>query len=298
MTETQEDLGNGLILRRATRADTEALADFNSRVHSDNGWDSPDPGVGAWVRDLMTGPHPSFDVGDFLVVEDTTNGTIASSSNLISQTWSYAGIEFGVGRPELVGTHPDYRRRGLIRKQFEILHRWSAERGELVQAITGIPWYYRQFGYDMAMNLHGARRGPETGLPELKAGETEPYVVRPATAADLGFIADVDAFARRHSLVNCVRSAAQWAYELSGHNHGNAVHFELRVIETGTGEPIGYLAHPPVRWGSNLCAIRYELKPGVSWWAVTPPVLRYLKATGPTLHPYVVDPDGGPPFKG
>ena len=292
------DMGDGLVLRRATRADTEALADFNARVHSDNGWDTPDPGVGAWVRDLMAGRHPSFDVGDFLVVEDTATGTIVSSSNLISQTWSYAGIEFGVGRPELVGTHPDYRRRGLIRKQFEILHRWSAERGELVQAITGIPWYYRQFGYDMAMNLHGARRGPETGLPELKAGETEPYVVRPATAADLGFIADVDAFARRHSLVNCVRSAAQWAYELSGRNHGNAAHFELRVIETGTGEPIGYLAHPPVRWGSHLCAIRYELKPGVSWWAVTPPVLRYLKATGPTLRPYFVDPDGGPPFKG
>ena len=71
---------------------------------------------------------------------------------LISQTWTYDGIAFGVGRPELVGTAPAYRRRGLVRTQFEVLHQRSAERHERLQAITGIPWYYRQFGYEMALN--------------------------------------------------------------------------------------------------------------------------------------------------
>ena len=36
-----------------------------------------------------------------------------------------------VGRPEAVGTRPEYRRRGLVRAQFEVIHAWSAERGEL-----------------------------------------------------------------------------------------------------------------------------------------------------------------------
>lgn len=304
---TVQDLGDGLILRRATSADVEALVDFDARVHSDAGWDSPDPGVAAWVRDLMAGSHPTFDVGDFLVVEDparTTDGqpAIVSSTNLISQTWTYAGIPFGVGRIELVGTHPDYRRRGLVRKQFEVLHRWSAERGELIQAITGIPWYYRQFGYDMALNLHGARRGPEGGLPDLKEGATEPYAIRPATVADLAFIAEVETHGQRRSLVNCVRDAAQWAYDLSGRTPRNAAHAELRIIETTPAEgaapsSVGFLAHPPVLWGSTLFATRYELLPGTSWWAVTPSVLRYLQATGATLPPYMADPDGGPTFK-
>jgi hypothetical protein len=35
--------------------------------------------------------------------------------NLISQIWAYEGIPFGVGRPELVGTLPEYRNRGLVR---------------------------------------------------------------------------------------------------------------------------------------------------------------------------------------
>lgn len=60
---------------------------------------------------------------------------------------------------------------------------------------------------------------------------------------------------------------------------------------------VGFLAHPPVRWGSALFATHYELLPGTSWWAVTPSVLRYLQTTGATLPPYIVDSDGGPPFK-
>ncbi len=62
-----------------------------------------------------------------------------------------------VGRIELVGTDPAYRRQGLIRQQMDAIHKRSAAKGEMIQAITGIPWYYRQFGYEMALNLGGSR---------------------------------------------------------------------------------------------------------------------------------------------
>ncbi|MBN8801717.1 MAG: GNAT family N-acetyltransferase, partial [Stenotrophomonas acidaminiphila] len=62
----------------------------------------------------MSGNHPTTQAHDFLVVVDENrNGKIASTLNLISQTWSYGGIPFRVGRPEIVGTDPAYRRRGL-----------------------------------------------------------------------------------------------------------------------------------------------------------------------------------------
>jgi len=109
-----KDLGNGLVLRHANSADAEALVTFNARIHSEVGPDKPDEKVGAWVRDLMTKPHPTTGIDDFTIVEDTVSGKIVSSMNLIPQTWSYAGIEFGVGRPELVGTDPEYRKRGLV----------------------------------------------------------------------------------------------------------------------------------------------------------------------------------------
>ncbi|HRE29529.1 MAG TPA: GNAT family N-acetyltransferase, partial [Anaerolineales bacterium] len=110
-----------------------------------------------------------------LIVEDTTTGQIVSTTCLIPQTWTYAGVPFEVGRPELVGTLPEYRNRGLVRRQFEVVHQWCVERGQLVQAITGIPWYYRQFGYEMTVNLSGTRIGFGMHVPGLKNGETEPY---------------------------------------------------------------------------------------------------------------------------
>jgi hypothetical protein len=275
------DLGDGLVLRRATAADAEALVAFNAEIHRNPDAAGPDEGVAAWTWDLMVGEHPTFDVGDFTLVEDTRNGAIVSSLNLISQTWSYSGIEFGVGRPELVGTHPDYRRRGLVRAQFEVIHAWSAERGHKMQVITGIPWYYRQFGYEMALSLGGGRVGYKANLPRLNEGEAEPYRVRPATEADLPFIACVTEHADRRYRVACVRDAALWRYELAGRSQDSVHRTGLCLVETAGGEPVGFLAYTIRFLGRpKLAVVIYELKPGVSWLDVTPCVLRHMGAIG------------------
>ena len=274
------DLGDGLILRRSTPADAGALADFNARIHSDAGPQEPDEVTAAWTRDLLKGDHPTFGVDDFTIVEDTRTGAIVSSLNLISQTWSYNGIAFGVGRPELVGTHPDYRNRGLVRAQFEVIHQWSAERGEMVQAITGIPWYYRQFGYEMGLDLGGGRIGYTPNIPKLKQGESEPYRMRPAAEADLPFIAQVyDGAVKRH-LIACVRDEGLWRYEIFGQSETNGYRRKVRVVESVEGEPVGFLTHSPRLRGPTMPVQFFELKPGVSWLEVTPSVIRYLQSIG------------------
>jgi hypothetical protein len=277
-----QPLPNHLTLRRATAADAERLAAFNALIHSEAGPDMPDDRVGVWTHDLLARPHPTFKPEDFTLVEDTRTGQIVSSLNLISQTWSFAGIRFGVGRPELVGTHPDYRNQGLVRRQMGLIHQWSAERGELAQAITGIPWYYRMFGYEMTVNLGGARLGYEFHVPQLEAGAAEPFTVRAATEADLAFIAQTSEAGNRRSLLACVRDEALWRYEVFGKSERNVNGRAYRIIESAGGERAGYLAHPPFLWDDQLVASEYELTPGRSWLAVTPSVVRYLWATGQT----------------
>jgi hypothetical protein len=276
------DLGDGLVLRRASPQDAERLSRFNAWIHRDEEGDEPNPWVGGWTRDLLERPHPTFDPGDFILVEDQGNGQIVSTLNLIDQTWSYGQVKFRVGRPELVGTHPDYRHKGLVRAQFEVIHRWSAERGQQVQAITGIPYYYRQFGYEMAMNLGGGRSGYLPNVPKLEAGQEEPYRVRPAVEADLGFISNLYQQGNQRSLVSCVRDMEMWRYELLGKGENNLNRQDLRVIESREGEPVGYLAHPPFNHddGLMLAAVAYEVKATVSWVEVTPSVIRYLVKTG------------------
>jgi hypothetical protein len=279
------DLGSGLILRRATLADTEKLAEFNSKIHSDLGPETPDTRVGVWTRDLMTKAHPTFHLEDFTIVEDSADGKLVSSLNLISQTWSYGGIPFGVGRPELVGTLPEYRNCGLVRAQFDVIHQWSAERGEKVQAITGIPYYYRLFGYEMGLELHGGRAGFLPQVPTLKEGETEPYLLRPAVEADLPFIAALYEQAGARYRIYARRDEALWRYELTSADPLNVNRMELRLIETTDGEPVGFIGHPNFVWGSMMVALLYEVKPGICWMGVTHSVIRYLAAVGETLPP-------------
>ncbi|NLG49179.1 MAG: GNAT family N-acetyltransferase [Chloroflexi bacterium] len=274
------DLGDGIVLRRSTPEDADALATFNAEIHGNRRENRPDLRVGAWVRDLVAGSHPTVGPDNFTIVEDTTTGQIVSSLCLISQTWTYEGIPFGVGQPELVGTRDGYRARGLVRAQFEVVHQWSAERGHLLQSITGIPFFYRQFGYEMCVNLGGGRTGLKDDIPALKEGETEPYRLRPATVADIPLFAEVYDEAARRSLLSCVRDEAIWRYDLTGRSDQSIQARVYRVIETAAGEPVGVLAHFNFMGHNTLGITDYEIKQGVSWAAVTPCILRYLKATG------------------
>ena len=89
-------------MRRSTTEDAERLADFHALVQIDPGQVPPNMNIHAWIMDLMDGSHPTFDPGDFLLVEDTATGEIASSMCLISQVWAYGGVPIKVGQPELV----------------------------------------------------------------------------------------------------------------------------------------------------------------------------------------------------
>jgi hypothetical protein len=153
------DLGDGLLLRRATATDVEVLAALCALIDTPP-WDAT---TATWTRDLLRGDHPAGTDDDVLLVEDTRTGAVASTVCLIEQTWTYGGVTFPVGRPELVGTAPAYRRRGLIRTQMEVLHAWGARRGHLLQPITGIPHYYRQFGYEPALGVRAISSPASTG---------------------------------------------------------------------------------------------------------------------------------------
>lgn len=276
--EILRDLGDGLILRAATKRDADALVKFQlaAFAHPDTG--ESDEYVGGWTRDLMRGKHPSFKPGDFLVVEDTKTNAIVSSTCLISQTWRYDGIPFGVGRIEIVATAAAYRRRGLVREQFRVLHEWSAARGELVQAITGIPYYYRQFGYEFALNLVPARRTfvPQH-IPELKKSEREAYRVRRATRKDLPFVLKVYRQGTRRSLVHCERDVALLEYEqFCETDKFNGHRAQWCVVESRAGERVGALLHRLFVYQGRVNCIFYDLLPGVAWHEVTPSVLRGL----------------------
>jgi hypothetical protein len=276
------DLGGGLTLRRATPADVDAVVTFNRHIHDGEFEQRGElPRVSVWVRDLAEDTHPTFRVADFLVVEDTATGKIVSSSNLISQTWFYEDIPFPVGRPELVGTLEEYRNRGLVRATFDGLHALSAERGELLQGITGIPYYYRQFGYEMAVSLDGGRDYfvPQQ-IPALPKDQSEPVNLRPATEADLPFLVEASRLTTRRCALSACWDADLFRHEISGKRPENVNVRVPVVIETPAGQPVGIAAHPNFLWGDRIALTFIELLPGQSWFEIVPAVMRYLVKVG------------------
>ena len=274
------ELGDGLRLRRVTRADAEPLAAFNADQIRYQDAPAPFAPLGVWTRDLLEGRHPTFTSDDGLIVEETRTGAIVSSMLLVSQTWAYGGVPIRVGQPELVGTRPEYRGRGLVRAQFEVLHEWSAQRGELLQVIAGVPWFYRQFGYEMALPRGGGPRFARTDLAPPAPGTPLPFRVRPMRADDLPFVVDLDHRSRERCLVSVPRGERLWRYELEGHSPGSGTRLELRMLETDRGEPAGFIGHFPALWAGSAALTHYEIRPGLSWRGPWPTVHAYLDATG------------------
>ncbi len=274
-----QDLGDGLILRWATLDDVEEVAAFNVDIHSDNP-DEPEEFLTHWTRDLMYGDHPTTNVDDFTVVVDENNGgKIVSTLCVIPQKWLYGGpyngIEFLCGRPELVGTDPAFRRRGLIRHQIEAIHAKGKVRGELVQAITGIPWYYNQFGYEMALNLSGGRAYHWNRRGNYKPVEKENYHLRSATIDDIPHLNELYQANCAESMIVRKRDKALWLYEMEVANKETGDYREFQIVETADNEIVGYVEYK--KWGERFYIRELGVKSGHSWRAVSIFITHALK---------------------
>lgn len=137
-------LGDGLVLRQATPEDKEKIIEFIRLIFGQD--------EDIEMIYLMEGLHPGFRPEDVLLVVDQ-NDRIISSMCLLEVDWQLGETHLRIGQPEFVGTLEEYRGRGLIRQQFEVIHQWLKDRDLPIATIGGIYYYYRQFGYNYAIEI-------------------------------------------------------------------------------------------------------------------------------------------------
>ncbi|MEZ4673856.1 MAG: GNAT family N-acetyltransferase [Caldilineaceae bacterium] len=294
---TQHELGHGLVLRWSTPADTEKIATLTGQVFRNKEAAPLNIGMMDQMRVVMRGDHPYMTPNDFAVVEDTSKADqpLVACTCLWQHTWSYGGIPFSAGRPEFVATLPDYRNRGLVRQIFNLLHDRSARRGDLMQGITGIPYFYRQFGYEMVLDLDTRRAAFVSLIPALKEGESEAYILRPATHDDVPLITRLHTANRGTSLLWHEADEAFWHYVI-GYWDDPASCYEDRImvninlypqlIVSQSGDTVGYVAVGHHRWGRALGVSEVALLPHANLQAILPALLRALRSYGeqaPTL---------------
>ena len=121
------------------------------------------------------------------------------------------------------------------------MHQWSVDRGHLFNTIMGIPEYYKQFGYEFALDAWGG----STTSPELldeafgKDDVVSPFTVRDAEKSDAEFIADTYANIRDRSFVSMNRNADIVERELFSIHRNSAMYWQVRILEN-EGRPVGY----------------------------------------------------------
>ena len=295
-TSSRRDLGDGLVLRWSTAADTERIATLLSMVYRDKAEEPPNTNAIKSVRAMMNGDHPLMGPNDFGVIEDTSKQgkPVVACTCLWKHTWTYEGIPFTVGRPEMVGTDPAYRHRGLVRALFELVHQRSEAQGDLAQAITGIAYFYRQFGYEYALELEDRRATPISLIPKAKEGEPEPFTLREARGEDILEIAALYNRRRVGSIVSESITHKQWLYEIeTWREHPELSHaFNFQMIVDAAGQTAGFVAANVRRRGKGLDVWLLEFAEGVNVQTAMPSVLRALHSYG--LNMELARPDAPP----
>lgn len=275
----RRDLGDGLLLRWSTAADAERLTTFYGLAFRRSEQGPLSARQLALVPDMMSGRNPLVGPDDFALVERTATGEVVAATALIRQAWDYDGIRFPVGRPEIVASLPEVRRRGLIRAIFEMIHARSDAQGDLAQGITGINWYYRQFGYEYAIELENGVRVTMAEIPAAKEGEPEPFRLRPAAEADLPLVARLYDEERASALVSTPIDAPYWRFGALEANPAADVFPQVSIIEEASGAAVGYTFTGQRAFEGMLDVYGLWLRPGL-WLAALPAVLRAYTKLG------------------
>ncbi|MFL7810978.1 MAG: GNAT family N-acetyltransferase [Anaerolineae bacterium] len=271
-TPYYKELSNGLIMRSvADEADVERLAAFNGDIHG--------LGVAGMTRELILN-HPDTRPEHWLYVEEPGGKEIVSSLCLIPWTLHYEEVSLRAGEMGIVGTREDYRHHGLVRAQAARHAELLQEGGYHLSHIQGIPYFYRQFGYEYALPLEGGWRVELDTVGETV--EEESHAVRLASSDDIPVLRRLYEQATAHLTVHSARSEGVWRYLLGPSMRTEMATETWLVLEDQ--QPIAYLRIPYEGFGEGL--IVNEASPLDARAAAA--VLRQLKRWSVERHkPYI-----------
>jgi hypothetical protein len=238
---TDRDLGSGLALRSvASDRDVERVAAFDALIH---GADT-EPTWRAWMT-----THPHADRNGWLFVEERATGRVVASLCLLPWRLRFCGVELRAGEMGVVGTLEEYRGRGLQRVlngRFDELLRAG---GFDLSHIQGIPYFYRQFGYEYAAPLEAWWRLEQHML--AAADQAPAYLCRPSTPDDLPALVRLYDEAVAALEVAAVRDEAGWCYAL-GPALATETAAETWLVVDSAGVPASYFRIARHGFGDGL----------------------------------------------
>jgi predicted N-acetyltransferase YhbS len=257
---------------RAVQTDEEAekVAAINGQMHG-----MEEENI---VRHWLLQGHPTMHRGDWLFVADVESGEVAATLCLMATLWKYGGTSLPVAELGFVGTHPDYRRRGLQRVLSDAFDELALSQGYTLAAIEGIPGFYGQFGYEYAVPLLGGVTLGYEQVPEVDQVE-QALSARSASPEDAQTLAMLYDASIAGLDVAAMRGVDLWQYQL-GMPERFSFYPPVEVIEQ-EGRIVGYFRWTDDAWTDRLRIVELAVSPaGHTTKACTMLALRFARDRG------------------
>jgi predicted acetyltransferase len=177
--------------------------------------------------------HPEMTLDNFFVIKHV--GTMVSTLNLIPVTWSIGDVKLKIAEMGHVGTLPEYRGRGLIQKLVLDFLKTMEQQNFDLAVIEGIPYFYRQFGYDYALPLLEETRIRLDQIPDSKSNVR----IRLFTAKDVAEAMKLLEISQKKFYVHSIRSEAVWETQEKTHIASDPEPFQGYAVEED-GRLTGY----------------------------------------------------------
>ncbi len=268
------DLGGGFLVKWADPREAAAYGALCDVVFRRSG-DAPIRENNAVTVAEWVNQHPNATEHDIAVVVDEAD-TVVAGAILLRQQMDYAGVQLQVGRPELVVCHPDFRNRGYIRHIFGLLHAKSHARGDALQAITGIPYYYRQFGYGYAIDSEQQCVVHCDQIPAPRPSEIS-ITLRLADASEYRtFVALYDADRLGRGLLCTTPIEHSYFTNLRSGSRSVNMFDPVFICNESDGSVIGYLLVHRGNYNANIAVLGAGVRAGMSWQRLLTPILHAL----------------------
>jgi predicted acetyltransferase len=183
----------------------------------------PDEDVVAIVRRFAE-HHPEMTDTDYFMVKQGDEAV--AGLVLIPQRWSIDGVEIKVAEMGCVGTVPEHRRKGvqwILNNEFD---EYAKSKGYDMCVLAGIPYFYRQFGYQYAVELDY-----ETTIePEKLPMETH-LVSRGFKEEDMLEVQSLLEHIQSRYLVHSIRTPAIWKMQQETGTYGAEPFKAMAVLD-------------------------------------------------------------------
>lgn len=137
------------------------------------------------TADCLMRHFPGIRRDQFFMLRDAATSEVVMSICLVPWALSFGPVRLDAVMIEMVLTHPQYRRKGLVRSMIHYLHEQIARQGNDIGLILGIPFYYRQFGYTYSLDAASPAPIEVPSLPAAESALRGQYHLRQATLEDI-----------------------------------------------------------------------------------------------------------------